>query len=240
MKIGVITDIHNNLAALNAVLERFDQLGCGTIICCGDIIGIGPWPEETVRRMMQIPHLLAVRGNHEKYLLEGMPETFPNEERMEPEERRHHQWEHGLLSEASAAFLKTLPWRVDTVIEGVRISILHYCMDRDGHYIRYTPNPSKQDLQTMFDGVDSDVIFYGHDHRRSICMGDRVYINAGSLGCPAQERNIARAAIAVIKNGRVDVQPIDVPYEVQPVVQALDERQVPDAANIKKYFYGIQ
>lgn len=72
MKLGVITDIHNNLTALREVVERLNQMKCDKLICCGDIIGIGPYPEETVQYMMQLPNLIAVRGNHEKYLLEGI------------------------------------------------------------------------------------------------------------------------------------------------------------------------
>ena len=49
MKYGIITDIHNNVAALRAVLKRLDQMNCDRIICCGDMIGIGPNPEETVQ-----------------------------------------------------------------------------------------------------------------------------------------------------------------------------------------------
>ena len=49
MKIGIITDIHSNINALNAVLEKFDKMKVDKIICCGDIIGIGSNPEETVQ-----------------------------------------------------------------------------------------------------------------------------------------------------------------------------------------------
>ena len=80
MRVGVISDIHNNVVALNAVLEKLNAENCEQIICCGDIIGIGPYPEETVQRIMQIPNIIAVRGNHERYLLEGMPIQVPNEE----------------------------------------------------------------------------------------------------------------------------------------------------------------
>ena len=82
MKLGIITDIHNNLTALKVVVEKLRQLQCNKIICCGDIIGIGPYPEETVQYIMKIPDLIAVRGNHEKYLLDKMPTDYPNEEHM--------------------------------------------------------------------------------------------------------------------------------------------------------------
>lgn len=46
MKIGILTDIHNNAVALKAMLEELKRRGCEKYICCGDIIGIGPYPEE--------------------------------------------------------------------------------------------------------------------------------------------------------------------------------------------------
>lgn len=46
MKFGVITDIHNNYIALKTVVDKLNQFECDKIICCGDIIGIGPYPED--------------------------------------------------------------------------------------------------------------------------------------------------------------------------------------------------
>ena len=65
MKIGIITDIHSNIQALNAVLNEFDKLKVEKIICCGDIIGIGINPEETVQALLKRKEMLiAVRGNY--------------------------------------------------------------------------------------------------------------------------------------------------------------------------------
>lgn len=239
VKIGVITDIHNNVAALKAVVECLHRQGCGHIICCGDIIGIGPHPEETVQYLKKLSNVTAVRGNHETYLLEGMPDTVPNEERMGWEEMKHHRWEHGLLSLESTAYLKSLPSRADISCEGFHIAVMHYCMDRNARYVHYTPEPSEADLETMFADVDADIILYGHDHRRWICRGSRLFVNVGSLGCPAKDGNIARAGILTIEKGRTDIQPVDVAYNVQDVLRAIDEIQYPDAENIKKYFYGV-
>ena len=41
MRLGIITDIHNNLPALKTVVEYLEKQRCDKIICCGDIIGIG-------------------------------------------------------------------------------------------------------------------------------------------------------------------------------------------------------
>lgn len=147
MIIGIIADIHNNLTALKAVMHEFTKAKCDKVICCGDIIGIGPYPEETVQYIMKIPNLIAVRGNHEKYLIEGMPDIYPNEENMCYREMQHHKWEHSLLSGDSIAFLKNLPYRIDMDIEGFDLTVVHYCMDNSGRYVNYNLNPAEDDLK---------------------------------------------------------------------------------------------
>lgn len=239
MKLGVITDIHNNLTALKAVIESLNQLKCDKIVCCGDIIGIGPYPEETVQFLMKIPNLLAVRGNHEQYLLDGMPNEFPNEEQMSIEEKKHHEWEHRLLSVQSVDFLKNLPYRIDVEYEGYHLTIMHYCMNQNNRYVHYKVNPTKRDLKKMYRDVRSDIIIFGHNHHRNICKGDKLYVNVGSLGCPAQDKNLARAGMITIEQGKVIVEPIDIEYDVNTVIKMINEINYPEAENIKRIFYGI-
>ena len=239
MKLGIITDIHNNVVALRAVVERLSRLNCDRIVCCGDVIGIGPCPEETVQCLMQIPNLIAVRGNHEKYLLEGMPTEYPNEENMSPGEMEHHKWEHGLLSAGSVAFLRSLPYRCDLTTEGFRVSVLHSCMDGEGNFSGSVRDPSGSDLSAMFADVKSDIILYGHDHKRNVCKGDKFYINVGSLGCPSRDR-IARAGVLTAEKGNAGFEPVDVEYDVNSVIRLIDRIGYPEADNIKKIFFGIR
>ena len=235
MKIGIITDIHNNIVALQSVMAKLNEAGCDRILCCGDILGIGPCPEETVSYVRAIPNLLSVSGNHEDYLLAGMDRA----RHLGEGEKDHHHWEHAQLSEESIAFLKGLPKRLDLHYEGFRIALLHFVMDEEGHYIRYKKNPSPEDLKEMFCDVDADIILYGHDHARTICKADKFYINVGSLGCPIPDGNIARAGILTLENGRAEVEPLDIPYDVDSVLALIDELDYPDAEVVKKYFYGV-
>ena len=132
MKVGVITDIHNNVEALNAVLNELYALKVEKIICCGDIIGIGPRPEETVKKiMLHQEQIEVVRGNHDNYLINGLPISVPNDEMMEHGEMEHHKWEHGRLSEESISFIKTLPYSKSLKICGKTIYITHYSIDKN-------------------------------------------------------------------------------------------------------------
>lgn len=241
MKIGIITDVHNNVVALEQVLQRLESENCDYIVCCGDIIGIGPYPEQTVQRMMKIPNLITVRGNHDGYLLDGIPDTFPNDELMEPSETEYHKWEHGQLSESSVEFLSKLPFEKDISCYNKKITILHYCMNGENKYINYSPNPTDDDLMRMFANYDSDIILFGHDHGRTIRnINGKWYINVGSLGCPAMDKNIARAGILQIDENHISVDAIDLEYDAQTVVDEIDRINFPSAVEIKMYFFGIR
>lgn len=66
---AVISDIHANLPALEAVLQEIDEVGIGHVLCCGDVVGYGPQPRECVEllRERDIPCVL---GNHDLYTLQ--------------------------------------------------------------------------------------------------------------------------------------------------------------------------
>ena len=66
MKIGLISDMHGNKKALDAVLEQLENENIDKIICLGDLIGGAPMSEEVVQK------IIAVRGNSERYIDEQL------------------------------------------------------------------------------------------------------------------------------------------------------------------------
>ena len=174
------------------------------------------------------------------YLVKGMPTVIPNEEGMEYGEIQHHQWEHSLLSESSVNFLKKLPARQDILVENHKISVMHYCTDQEGKYVKYVSNPSEQDAEIMMADIDSEIVIVGHDHKRTIQKTEnKWYINVGSLGCPGTDINIARAGILTLTEECVEIEPIELSYHVEEVVAEINRLCYPDAENIKKFFFGI-
>ena len=116
-------------------------------------------------------------------------------------------------------------------------------MDGQNRYVNYHQNPSKEQVKTMFAGIDADIILYGHDHAGSIMPGDDHikrpgYINCGSLGCPAKDKNIARAGILDIGK-EIQYESVRIPYDVEAVLRDIDLFNFPDKENIKQYFYGV-
>ena len=238
MKIGIVTDIHNNAEALKVILEKIEQEQVEGIICAGDIIGIGPHPEETVTMIRNLDNLLAcVRGNHEEFLLEGMPKEFPNEAGMSQGEMLHHEWEHKKLSRESRDFLKNLPYTKRLELEGRTLLVTHYPMDDNHKYAAYIPRPTEEELDVLFGEAKADINIYGHNHLPCTVIGAHVYINSGSLGCPAGDHDIARAGILILDK-EVEYKALNLVYDVTKVISDIDRFGYPDKDNIKKYFYG--
>jgi len=238
IKIGIMADIHNNLIALNSMLNVFEHEECEEIICCGDMIGIGPFPEETIKKIKSIKNLRCVLGNHEIYLLNGI--TWPYPDQMDEDEAQHHLWEHGELSEGSKEFIQQLPHKLFLEREGFKIAVLHYCLDENNQYTNYTKNPSPDDCDSMFSEINADIIVYGHNHITAVVNSKkRIYINCGSLGCPHVYEGIAKGGILTIDKGIIKFRPISAEYDLQTVINKIDEIEYPASNVIKSIFYGI-
>lgn len=240
MKIGVITDIHSNIQALNGVLNEFDKERVDKIICCGDIIGVGINPEETVQALIKRKDkLIAVAGNHEQYLLRGFPKNIhDNKRKISDEEIKNHKWNHSKLSKQSIDFLSKLDMSKNIEIGGKRVYITHYPVNYDGTYKSHIKNPTLEDNKEMFKGIEADIFLYGHTHTFSLNYGeDKWFINAGSLGCPL-DGNVAKAGIIEIKNGKVDFQSINVKYNVKEIIQKINELKFPLYKEIIRIFYS--
>ena len=239
MKLGIITDIHSNNIALSAILKEFEKIKIDKIICCGDIIGIGPNPEETVRELIkEKDKLIAVKGNHEQYLLEGLPEIVHNNERkMGLKEIQNHKWTHSKITKESKKFLEELPLYRNVKIGNKKIYIIHYPINRNGEYKKHVRNATVEEHEGLFAEIDSDIFIYGHTHVTCINNKDnKWYINVGSLGCPLKS-NIAKAGILEIRENKLEFQDLKIEYNVDEVIKEIKKIKFPFYEKILKIFY---
>ena len=240
MKLGIITDIHSNSRALDAVLKEFDKMQVNKIICCGDIIGIGPKPEETVQILMKKKEdLIIVLGNHEQYLLNGLPKKIHDDKRvMTTEETKIHEWNHRKLSEEAKKFISELSLFKNVEIENKKIYIVHYPSNEEGKYKKHIKNPTIDEVKEMFNEIDADIFLYGHTHTASVnTKENKWYINSGSLGCPMNS-NLANAGVLEIKNDRINFEQLSISYNVEEVIKEIKKLKFPFYKEILKIFYG--
>lgn len=239
MKIGIITDIHSNTIALNAVLKEFEKKQLDKIICCGDIIGIGPNPEETVQKLIkQKNKLISVQGNHEQYLIKGLPEIVHNNKRkMSEDEIKNHKWNQNQLSNESKEFLRNLNISNILQIDNKKIYIVHYPIDRNLEYKRFIKLPSIKEQEEMFEDTNADIFLYGHTHIACVNnIENKWYINCGSLGCPMKS-NKANAGLLTIDNNKISYKKLSIEYEIKKVVEEIKKIKYPNYKEILKIFY---
>lgn len=238
MRLGIITDIHSNIIALNAVLNEFKKRKVDKIICCGDIIGIGPNPEETVQNIIDIEEkLIIVRGNHEQYLLKGLPKNVHDDKRqMSQDEIKNHEWVHSMLSEKSKKFISKIPLSQNIEIENKRIYIVHYPFDEKGNYKKFIKKPSIEECEKLFN-EKANIFLFGHTHTvSSNSKENKWYINSGSLGCTLKS-NIAKAGVLDIKEGKINYEQLNIPYNVDEVIKEIKKLKFPFYEGILKIFY---
>lgn len=182
-----------------------------------------------------------VRGNHEEYLINGIPNKVPNDEMMGYEEMEHHKWEHSKLSDESVSFIKSLLYSKTIDICSKKIYFAHYSMSSENKYINYNSKPSLSDLNYMLKNVQADIIVYGHNHNASVNHDfGKWYINSGSLGCPVGTLNSAKAGVLSIDGDNVSYEQLAVTYNVNKVVEEIKNKKYPDYKNILLYFYGLK
>jgi predicted phosphodiesterase len=234
-KIAIITDVHSNLLALNAVLAAIQAENCEAIYHLGDALAIGPFPAESLDLILATPQLTCILGNHELYYLQGIP--TPKRTRMSAGEARHQKWVHRQLGEQRKLPLSSWEMEMNQDIQGLKVHFQHYGFAENGEsFARIIREPTAQDLDQLFNGIDADVIFYGHAHQASDVKGNKHYVNPGSLGCNPSA--VARYTLAEFVNGKVNFEHREIEYDDAELFAAFEERNVPDREFIYEVFFG--
>ena len=208
MLAGVISDIHANRVALDAVLE--DMPDVDALVCAGDVVGYNPWPLECVDalRDRDVP---TVMGNHDRAVVTGtgfagnrMADDGVGHAREALDDDRH-EWLAGLPDQR-------------LVFED-RLKVVHGHPEDPNRYTY--PELFSEDL---LDG--EDVLVMGHTHVQAHeTYDDGVVLNPGSVGQP-RDRD-PRAAYAVVDLDTLAVDERRVEYDVDRVIEAVEAAGLP-------------
>lgn len=235
MKVGVISDIHSNFDALKVVLDYFNQINVDKIICLGDIIGIGNKPDETVKLLMKYQHkLYAVRGNHEGYLIDGLPKYIHGGRAMTIEEVNNHKWNHNMVSKEAKEFLKSLKVEEYINLDNTKIYISHFPLSKNGKYLAIDFKEHKE--LEYYNDIDADICLFGHTHKRYYDKKSKYIINPGSLGCP-KESGAAEAGILTIIDKDITYEQLEIKYNVDKVIEEIISSDMPMKEKMIKIFY---
>lgn len=232
MKIGIISDLHANLPALQVILKHFEQEQCDVIYCLGDNIAIGPYPFECLILLLSLPNIKFVRGNHEEYFIEGIPPQ------MNEGEKIHQQWVGHQLNKSLKERLTQFPYILKECIEGVQVAFVHYALHSSRFPKTFKPiqkNITAEILNELFKELEADVIFYGHEHQDSQIKGEKHYINVGSSGCTKTAQTHCTIVNFKANNYSIKIDHLD--YNRDDVLRALEQKEVPERNVIMQIFF---
>lgn len=242
MKVAIITDIHGNVLALQAVLnEIYARRDVQEIWCLGDMIAMGPDTNEVLNILFERSDVRIITGNHDEAILslvlgEGHPESYNHT-------REHHEWIANQLSEQNIERLRLLPRTIAKEINGTRLFGIHYHIEshmREAH-IRDEPfytilEPTLDNMETMFGDYHADIICFGHNHPEHLFQtNDKIYLNPGSLG--VSKGNTAPYAIVDFSSIKPEISIHHVAYDKKSFLQKFETLQVPQRGILFKLFY---
>lgn len=240
MKVGIISDIHGNIKALEAVLQELKSKDIEEIIVLGDLIGGAPMSEEVVQKIMVLKDkLIIIKGNRETHLIEGLPEVVHDEKfKVTQEQKDAHKYLGNELSDKSKQFIKNLPREIEFELEGKKIYVSHYPLDQKGNFRKHIKKANAVECEELFSGIDADIYLYGHTYIENYhIINGKIYINPGALGCPGKTE-FAPYGILNIENDKVIYEQLYAKYDVQEVIDYMKKTQFPGYKGTLKLFYG--
>lgn len=224
MKILLISDIHGNYPALEAVSRAAAPLNCKHVLNCGDSLVYAPFPNETLD-WLRHRQAFSIRGNTDDRvikLLKGKQFKKPSK----PEKRIMYTSTAAALSPENSAFLLELKKKKLLHLGQTSIGMFHGS-PADHEEFLSADTPEKR-FKELAKATSCEMVITGHSHspyHRQV--GGVHFINPGSVGRMCDGRPDASYAILTLSRGAISVSHHRCPYDVEAVVKALGDHQLP-------------
>jgi putative phosphoesterase len=187
MKVGVISDIHGNQYALEAVLQTAKKEGVEKLLVLGDIVGYYYHPELVLHMLSEWDYEI-VKGNHE-LILQDLKENKIDSEVLKDKYGRGHEQALKNMDSETQRWLFSLPSQKTIVIDNVSFQLNHGSPFSIDEYIY--PDASIEQLEKC-DSKDHDFVLIGHSHYSfSHQCSNSILINCGSVGQSRQKGGLA-------------------------------------------------
>jgi len=226
MKIAAIGDIHGNITALNACLNRAERENVSLFLFTGDYISDCACPAEVMNRLLDFRKdhdCLFVRGNREQYMLDhrAHPDT--------------DNWQWGTaggsllftcasLTEEHWAFIEALPL-FQVVQPDKTAPALLFCHG-EPHKMRARPMQTPSLIEEHLDALNAGVYICGHTHEPGAIHlpNNRLAVNTGCCGTPESTPGRAQFVLLESTDGLWRETPVQEPYDVDAVIASFREK----------------
>jgi putative phosphoesterase len=201
MKIGIISDLHANLEALNAFPGTYDELWV-----LGDLVTYGPDPAAVVDAVRERTAVI-VRGNHDNAV--GAGEDPQCSAAFRDMAQATLAFTGTVLSREQKAWLGSLPLRAEREVGGARFFLCH-AVPSDPLFTYCSETSPRWDEEVA--ASPADIVLVGHTHLPFVRKAaGRLVVNPGSLGQPKNGQT--HACYAVWEDGRISLRSYEYPVE---------------------------
>lgn len=228
-KIAILSDIHANVLALEAVWADLEREGIKEVYHLGDLVGYNPFPAETVAfvRAKGIPGLA---GNYDLAVASSQPDAMAVylKPGISPTGLAAYNWTRDHVSPDNRGFLLGLPASLDFRVNGSSLTLAHGSPDNVREYLY--PDTPEERLAELLDSTGSDILLCGHTHQPMVRKTRRgLVINPGSVGKPKDGDPRAGYLILSLEADRIEADIRRVEYPVDKVAEAIRRAGLPEA-----------
>lgn len=236
MRYALISDIHANLPALEAVLAHIaTHSDVDATLHLGDLVGYAPWPNEVVDALARagVP---GIAGNYDSTVATGYKHCGCRSEDARQEELAHlsYEWTRGHVSASTSAALAALPFRIDLKplgghVAGPVVTLVHATPASNLVYVTEDrPDVFLTKMATQAGLKAGDVLCFGHTHKPWHRMVDGVlFINTGSVGRPKDADPRAGYVLLDVGEGVAHAETMRVEYDVERAARGIIEAGLP-------------
>lgn len=240
MRLAVLSDIHGNPIALDAVLaDVAGQGGVDEYLVLGDLVALGYDPITVLQRLTSLPKVGFNRGNTDRYVVTD-DRPAATDEAVAIEMANSFSWTRGYITAGGwFDWLEALPLEQRRVLpDGSRLLAVHAAPGTDDG-AGVSPKQSDAELHRVVADSDADLVFVGHTHWPIDRTAGRVRIvNVGSVSNPWAPD--LRASYALVEAGHsgwsVHLRRVD--YDRQAVIAAIHAAHHPTPAFLTAWFRG--
>jgi putative phosphoesterase len=226
-RVAVITDIHANLPALEAVLEAIESSGADAIYCGGDLVGYGPRPNE-VCTLIQKRGVPTIYGNYDYAIgrdLEDCGCAYRDQHERELGQLSV-EWTLEHTSRRSKDFMRALPFDLRFELGYNRVRLVHGSPRKVNEYL-FESKPART-FERIAAGADCDVLVFGHTHQPWIReYGGVLFVNCGSVGKPKDGDPRAAFALLELERDHVVAHIARVQYDAEAVGREIGAAGLP-------------
>jgi predicted phosphodiesterase len=237
MRIALISDVHANLPALQAVLDHVTgDAGIEATYHLGDLVGYAPWPNETVS-LLKAFRIEGVGGNYDTTVATdyehcGCRYEDPRQEALAHES---YEWTRKHTSAETKRFLARLPFRKDLRplgghVAGPTVVLVHGAPTLNTLYwTEDRPDSFCAKMAAAAGAREGDVICFGHTHKPWHREVEGVhFVNTGSVGRPKDGDWRAGYAVLELGGGPPVVEFVRVEYDLVTAMDAIRRSDLPD------------